>query len=55
MLLYVFFEVLSLYSEIASKLHAGQLPTINPLVYPTPTHGQLLAYLRDGEKLIAVF
>jgi hypothetical protein len=54
MLLYVFVEVLSLYSEIASQNHAGNLPATYPLVDPAPAHPQPLAYLRDCEKLLAV-
>ena len=55
MLLYVFVEVLSPYSEITSQYHAGNLPAIYPLVDPAPAHPQPLAYLRDCKKLLAVF
>jgi hypothetical protein len=55
MLLYVFFEVPSLHSEITSQNHAGNLPTIYALVDPAPAHPQPLAYLRDCKKLLAVF
>ena len=55
MLLYVFVEVLSLYSEIASQHHAGNLPTIYPLVDPAPAYPEQLAYLLDCKKLVAVF
>ena len=55
MLLYVLIEVCALYSEIPSQKHAGNLPTIYPLVDPAPAHPQLLAYLLDCKKLLAVF
>jgi hypothetical protein len=55
MLLYIFIEVLSLHSEIASQHHAGNLPTIYPLVDPAPAYPQQLAYLLDCKKLVAVF
>ena len=55
MLRYVFFEVLSLNSEIASQLYTRDLPAVYTLVDPAPTYSQHLAYLLDCEKLLAVF